>query len=293
MPQDTIFNVSLNKDVFDKHFSIPNFKSKESNDLLSVVLPIISYALKTDEMTDLIDTNINKLYKEFVNKISLASDWLKDKEYSEEIIHLIQYALCLFCDERINDNSIENHAENKVIAKNFLLHIFFGDDYADKNFYLTINELCQNPVANLEVLEVYFWCINLGFENKTNINNVSQSFKQETTAKLSRILKRYSNNTIILDNAVTQLLINCDNVDISSIASSAIEDEQNDVENNCFSYRKFSMLTLLVVFVISFFVYVGFAWKLNSSTNNISQITKKLDATNIAIQSKLPISQTN
>ena len=279
MSQDLTLNISFNKDVFDKHFSIQNYGTKESSTLLSIIFPIFSYALKTHELQNLSEVHVNKLYKEFVKKIAVASDVLKDIEYSDETIAFIQYALCLFCDECIND--INDNAVNK----NFLVNIFFGDVYNDKNFYSTIDELCQNPIANLNVLEVYLWCLNLGFDNKINMLDDNNDIKQETITKLNRILKRYCNNTIALDNALSQLLINCNDLNVENF-----EIKNNVVsEYNKPSYRKFSIITLITICFISLFIYVVLSLQLNNDVQYIDQATKKLSANNIILQNKLPI----
>lgn len=88
-----------------------------------------------------------------------------------EKIHDTQYALVALLDETVL--SSPGACRDYWITRPLQLDIF-GDNIAGEEFYRKLKKLLLNPEKNLEVLEVYYLCLSLGFEGKYRICDTAE-----------------------------------------------------------------------------------------------------------------------
>lgn len=72
-----------------------------------------------------------------------------------------KYALVAFIDELVLSSAWAGR-EQWMGAP--LQLQFFGEHLAGENFFQRLQNLRQNPQANIDILEIYFLCLQLGFE---------------------------------------------------------------------------------------------------------------------------------
>lgn len=72
-----------------------------------------------------------------------------------------KYALAAFIDELVLSSAWLGR--NQWMGTPLQLQ-FFGEHLAGENFFQRLQTLRQNPQANIDLLEIYFLCLQLGFE---------------------------------------------------------------------------------------------------------------------------------
>jgi type VI secretion system protein ImpK len=82
---------------------------------------------------------------------------------SSEQVRNCQYAFCALMDEIALSPRFPLHSE---WARNPLQLRLFGEHLAGKGFFDRLEVLRRDPVANIEVLEVFYTCLLLGFQGK-------------------------------------------------------------------------------------------------------------------------------
>ncbi|MEO7066818.1 MAG: type IVB secretion system protein IcmH/DotU [Rhodanobacter sp.] len=82
---------------------------------------------------------------------------------SAEDIHSAKYAYCAAVDESILSSDC---AFREDWARNPLQLSLFGDHLAGENFFTRLEELRAQGAARLQSLEVFYFCLLLGFEGK-------------------------------------------------------------------------------------------------------------------------------
>jgi len=96
-----------------------------------------------------------------------------------------RYALVALLDETVL--STAGACRDFWLSRPLQLDLF-GDNVAGQIFYEKLESLLQNADQNLQVLNVYYLCLSLGFEGKYKI--IDGHLRQELIEKLGNILRR-------------------------------------------------------------------------------------------------------
>lgn len=102
---------------------------------------------------------------EFREQITTSFDVLESMAFEREIatstIQDAKYALAAFVDEAVLAS--ENPGRMNWMSNPLQLQVF-GDHLAGENFFKKLNTLRQGGEKHLELLELYYTCLQLGFE---------------------------------------------------------------------------------------------------------------------------------
>lgn len=103
-----------------------------------------------------------------------------------EDIHAAKYAYCAVIDEAILGSHCSFHEnwERKPLQLTM-----FGDQLAGENFFVRLEQLRAQGAARLQSLEVYYFCLLLGFEGK---------YRLEGTEKLGYLTARLGDEIVYL-----------------------------------------------------------------------------------------------
>jgi len=131
-----------------------------SNQLMACANPLFQLAISFLKQ----DQEKNSLLN-FRDHVILAFDNLERAGFSLKIalpqIQQVKYALAAFIDEIILSSTWEGRT--LWMGKPLQLE-FFGEHLAGEGFFKRLSELRQNGEQNIDVLEIYFICLQLGFE---------------------------------------------------------------------------------------------------------------------------------
>lgn len=140
------------------------------NPLLSAAATLLTLLTQLPHINGISDlaTFQKTLYKEIQTFKCKAADFNVDSF----IIMQARYVLCASIDEMILKNyhreaSTENTSNQLSIwSQQSLVSTFYHDTWGGENVYKILEQARSDPHANIDLLELILWCLNLGFEGK-------------------------------------------------------------------------------------------------------------------------------
>lgn len=105
---------------------------------------------------------------------------------ANEDVHAAKYAFCALVDEAVLRSDCSFREE---WGRNPLQLMLFGDHLAGENFFTRLEDLRAQGAPRLQSLEVYYFCLLLGFEGKYRI---------EGTEKLHYLTARLGDEIVYL-----------------------------------------------------------------------------------------------
>lgn len=116
-----------------------------------------------------------ELEDNFKEQIITSFDQFERMTFERQIpatqVQQAKYALAAFLDELVLSSSWPGR--NQWMGTPLQLE-FFGEHLAGEGFFKRLNELRQNPQENIQVLEVYYVCLQLGFEGMYRLRGLEQ-----------------------------------------------------------------------------------------------------------------------
>src|SRR3990167_1081192 len=156
----------LNKNL-SHYFSVQNSKS-----LLELAAPFISIVIHLKDGNYPSDKEKFKL--QLIALLSCFETQLKNLHYAKETIFSAIYCLCTALDEFI---SLSHWGKNLFWAQSPLLEKIHHESGGGEGFFLILNDLLISPEKNIELLEVIYLLLNLGYEGKYYNNNQNSLLK--------------------------------------------------------------------------------------------------------------------
>lgn len=97
--------------------------------------------------------------KNFENKARMAG-------FSPEVIYTSRYVLCTFIDEAVLSTL---WGSDSLWTSQSLLSSLHNETSGGEKFFQILNNLLMDPNANLELLELMFICVSLGFKGQYSV----------------------------------------------------------------------------------------------------------------------------
>lgn len=94
-----------------------------------------------------------------------------ERQINHAQVQLAKYALAAFMDELVLSSAWAGRAQWMGTP---LQLQFFAEHLAGEGFFKRLQELRQNPQQNLELLEIYYICLQMGFEGKYRLCGLEQ-----------------------------------------------------------------------------------------------------------------------
>lgn len=92
----------------------------------------------------------------------------KEAGFDAESCKNAEFALAAFLDEAVTGLTF---VDKELWIANPLQSELFGMNYAGEDFFRRLDELRRRPQENIQVLEVYYLCMILGFKGKYHLDN--------------------------------------------------------------------------------------------------------------------------
>ena len=142
----------------------PNF-----NKLLECASPLLQLAAQFRQK-EIANIDLN-----FRDQVMAAFDQFERMAFEHQILPTVvmnaKYALAAFIDEIV----LSSVWPGRTTWMGTPLQLqFFGEHLAGENFFKRLNELRQNSIQNIEALEVYYVCLQLGFEGTYRLRGLEQ-----------------------------------------------------------------------------------------------------------------------
>ena len=107
----------------------------------------------------------------------------RDGGFESDQVQMAKFALVAFLDEAVAGAAF---GDKELWTTNPLQAELFGLNSAGEEFFRRLNDLRQHPQANVQVLEVYYLCMVLGFKGRYQLDSpeVLRRLVEETRADL-------------------------------------------------------------------------------------------------------------
>lgn len=118
-----------------------------------------------------------KLSNDYREQIIQAFDQLERDVFEQQLplplMQQVKYALAAFLDELILSSAWPGRMS--WMGEPLQLK-YFGEHLAGEGFFKRLNELRQHPAQNIDALEVYYLCLQFGFEGIYRMRGLEQLF---------------------------------------------------------------------------------------------------------------------
>jgi len=140
--------------------------------LLSIVVPL---------RTSPVHRNVTELQDQMATAIRQAELKLREARVPPEIASTARYILCAFIDETVMNTA---WGSNSAWAGKSLLSIFHNETGGGEKFFTLLDRMEQQPRANIDLLELCFVCLCLGFRGKYGLASNGQSVLEQMRHRL-------------------------------------------------------------------------------------------------------------
>ncbi len=230
--------------------ALTEFNSENQLLLNSVELLLLAGNLRSLEPVGTIErlrTDVEKMISQLVMKLT-------DAAVPKDIIITCRYIVCCLMDELVLSTP---WGVDSVWSQQTLLSKFHNETWGGEKFFLIVNKLLERPEQNIDLLELCYVCLSLGFKGKYRVSNSGE-------AEITK-----------LSHHIVQKIIQCR--PIGRELSPAWESLLPDASKSRFllpRWLQFSILSLLVMLA-----YVLYLTNLHTQ---IDPVYQKLDAINYA-----------
>jgi len=132
--------------------------SRRCNPILEVCSPILSLILRIQEQEIALD---EQLYQEFVLALTLLEEQARINLLTTAEVEKIKFALIIFCDEIILHNRLSSQQH---WPQHRLQYSLLGIEDGDALFFQRLDKLLKNSKHNINLLELYYLCLELGYQ---------------------------------------------------------------------------------------------------------------------------------
>lgn len=111
-------------------------------------------------------SDVEGLHRQAIQTIQAFENNARNRGANTEVVLAARYALCATIDETVLNTPWGN---NSVWSTQSMLSFFHQETSGGEKFFMILDRIRQQPAQNLELLELMFVCLSLGFEGKYRI----------------------------------------------------------------------------------------------------------------------------
>lgn len=155
--------------------------NQANSKLLDAALPVLGLGTKLKELQQIPD---KKLLKQLlVSQIELFLNKIRKAFYDEKTVMASCYAVCAFLDETLFDANWETPL-TLDLEQDSLLRYFTNSATDGKKFFVILKEAYAEASANVDLLELLYVCLSLGFAGKYKTSKKGQQSIRDLTDNL-------------------------------------------------------------------------------------------------------------
>jgi len=131
-------------------------------------------------------SNVQELYQELAHEIRAFETQAQTQGYRSELILVARYILCATFDEIILNTAWGKQSE---WPKHKLLTVFHNEDWGGERFFLILERLSADVALHIDVLELIYLCLSLGFIGKFALMENGLEQLNKTTENLYQAIR--------------------------------------------------------------------------------------------------------
>ena len=131
------------------------------NPLIAACAPLLTITSQLREQ--LTSPNLQKLHEDLCHEIKAFENKARSLNYRSTVILAARYFLCALIDETILTSTWGEHS---AWQKQNLLKTFQRETWGGQRFFVILERSCEDPKPHLDLLELGYLCLSLGYEGK-------------------------------------------------------------------------------------------------------------------------------
>lgn len=132
--------------------------------------------------------DIGGLHQRLTNEIRAFEERLRGQGVRNEVVLSARYLICTVLDEAVLNTP---WGSSSPWAQRTLLSIFHNETAGGEKSFLILDRLRQSPAENIEMLELFYICLSLGFEGKYRIAHRGRDQLESVRNEIFNIIRTY------------------------------------------------------------------------------------------------------
>ncbi len=156
------------------------------NPIVAAAQPILSLCAQL--RNSVVQGDLEQLRQRVIEEIKAFEDHALAAGAAGEAVRLARYALCATIDDVVL-NTPWGH--NSTWTKATIVLRFYNETSGGKRFFEILNRYERNPGQNIEVLELMYICLSIGFEGELRIDPRGASEHNRVRDSLFRAIREF------------------------------------------------------------------------------------------------------
>ena len=131
--------------------------------------------------------DVGGLHQRLTNEIRALEAQLRDLGLKQEVQLSVRYLMCSVLDEAVLNTP---WGTESGWGQRTLLSVFHGETSGGEKSFLILDRLRQSPSENLDVIELFYICLSLGFEGRYRFMNRGKEALDQVREELFSIIRR-------------------------------------------------------------------------------------------------------
>lgn len=132
--------------------------------------------------------NVGGLHQQLVAAIRNFEEMAKEKNITSESILAARYIICAALDEAVLNTPWG--AESAWMQRT-LLSTFHSETHGGEKFYLLLDKMKERPAQNLDLLELMYIFLSLGFEGKYHLTARGREMVEKVRDELFQVIRSF------------------------------------------------------------------------------------------------------
>lgn len=166
--------------------NIAQFNAQHSvNPVVNAAATLIAVFAKTRSTAR--HNDVAGLYQRLINEIKTFESRLRDLNLKQEQLLSARYLMCSVLDEAVLNTP---WGSESAWAQRTLLSVFHGETSGGEKSFLILDRMKQTPAENLDLIELFYIAISLGFEGRYRLMNRGREGLDQIREELFLLIRR-------------------------------------------------------------------------------------------------------
>lgn len=132
--------------------------------------------------------NVGGLHQQLVAAIRSFEETAKQKNVSPEIVLAARYIICAALDEAVLHTP---WGAESAWTQRTLLSTFHNETHGGEKFFLLLEKMKERPALNLDILEMMYIFLSLGFEGRYHLTPRGREMAEKIRDDLFQVIRTY------------------------------------------------------------------------------------------------------
>lgn len=191
--------------------------------------------------------DIGGLHRRLTSELREFENRLRDQGVPPEIVLSARYVLCSVLDETVLNTP---WGSESAWAQRTLLSVFHNETSGGEKFFLILDRMRQSPAENINMIELMYICLSLGFEGKYRLMERGRDAIEQIRDELFTLIRSYRGEY-----------------------ERNLANKWQGLGNSRNSLAQYIPMWVIVVIVVSllFFSFSGFRWWLYKTSTPVAE----------------------